>query len=557
MTAPQAPDQDAALRPVVLVVMDGVGVGTGDEFDAVAAAQTPHLDALREAGVYEEIAAHGTHVGLSSDSDMGNSEVGHNTMGAGRIIPQGAKRVDDAVQGGEIWEGAWRDVMAQANREGAALHLIGLLSDGNVHSSWEHVKLLLEHAKSDGVKRLRVHALLDGRDVEDRTADRYVADLEEALTASTEGTDLDWRVASGGGRMVTTMDRYEANWGVVEAGWQAHVQGSARGFTSAGEAIATLREETPGISDQLLAAFTIVDEQGEPVGKVQDGDAVIIFNFRGDRAIELTRAFVEGASFTGFDRGTVPDVLFAGMTLYDGDTNMPPIRLVQPPEIDGTVSELIARAGLRQLAASETQKYGHMTYFWNGNRSDPFNPATETYIDIPSDQVEFDKAPQMKAAETADYVIKALQEGGYAFLRSNLAGGDMVGHTGNFEATVAAMEAVDTAIGRIAQATQDAGGVLVVTADHGNAEDMVERDKAGQPRLAQDGSPLWKTAHSTNPVPLHVVDYSDQQWCAAQGVAAPGLSNLAATLLVLLGLEVPQDYRPSLIAPTPTGAAEG
>lgn len=536
------------MRPVVLVVMDGVGVGTGDEYDAVAAAQTPHLDALREVGVYQEIAAHGTHVGLSSDSDMGNSEVGHNTMGAGRIIPQGAKRVDDAVQGGEIWEGAWRDVIAQA-KEGATLHLIGLLSDGNVHSSWEHVKLLLAHAKSDGVKHLRVHALLDGRDVEDRTADRYVADLEGVLTEHTEGTDLDWQVASGGGRMVTTMDRYEANWGVVEAGWRAHVQGSARPFASAGEAITTLREETPGISDQLLEAFTIVDQQGEPVGAIADGDAVVIFNFRGDRAIELTRAFVEGEGFTGFDRGSVPDVLFAGMTLYDGDTNMPPVRLVQPPKIEDTVSEVIARAGLAQLAASETQKYGHMTYFWNGNRSDPFDPETETYIDIPSDQVEFDKAPQMKAAETADYVIKALDEGGYAFLRSNLAGGDMVGHTGNFEATVAAVEAVDAAIGAIATATEAAGGVLVVTADHGNSEDMVERDKAGQPRLAKDGSPLWKTAHSTNPVPLHVVDYSGAQWTAGTDLQSPGLSNLAATLLVLLGLDVPEDYRPSLITP--------
>ncbi|HLS44759.1 MAG TPA: 2,3-bisphosphoglycerate-independent phosphoglycerate mutase [Ornithinicoccus sp.] len=536
-------------RPLVLVVMDGVGVGPGDEYDAVATAQTPHLDRLREAGVYREILASGTHVGLSSDSDMGNSEVGHNTMGAGRIIAQGAKRVDDAVLGGEIWEGAWRDAVAQATTDGSTMHLIGLLSDGNVHSSWEHLLLLLDHAKSDGVTSLRVHTLFDGRDVEDRTADRYVARLEEALSTRTEGTDLDWRIASGGGRMVTTMDRYEANWGVVEAGWRAHVQGAARPFHSAGEAITVLRQQTPGISDQLLEAFTVVDEDGEPVGPVRDGDAVIIFNFRGDRAIELTRAFVEGEEFTGFDRGDRPEVFFAGMTLYDGDTNMPPVRLVQPPKIDDTVSELIARAGLHQLAASETQKFGHMTYFWNGNRSDPFDPETETYIDIPSDRIEFDKAPEMKAAETADYVIKALEEGGYSFLRSNLAGGDMVGHTGNFEATVLAVEAVDRAIGRIAEAVEAAGGCLVVTADHGNAEDMVERDEQGQPRMGEDGTPLWKTAHSTKPVPLYVVDYSDQEWLAADGVEAPGLSNLAATLLTLLGLEVPDSYRPALVVP--------
>ncbi|USQ80728.1 2,3-bisphosphoglycerate-independent phosphoglycerate mutase [Ornithinimicrobium faecis] len=537
------------VRPLVLVVMDGVGTGTGDAYDAVAAAATPQLDRLRDTGIHLEVAAHGTHVGLSSDSDMGNSEVGHNTMGAGRIIPQGAKRVDDAVRGGEIWEGAWQDAVAAATADGSALHLIGLLSDGNVHSSWDHLMLLLDHAKSDGVTRLRLHTLFDGRDVEDRTADRFAARLEEALVERTDGTDLDWQIASGGGRMVTTMDRYEANWGVVEAGWRAHVQGEARPFESVSKAITTLREETPGISDQLLEAFTVVDADGEAVGPVRDGDAVIIFNFRGDRAIELTRAFVEGDGFAGFDRGTVPDIFFAGMTLYDGDTNMPPVRLVQPPTITDTVSEVIARSGMHQLAASETQKYGHMTYFWNGNRSDPFDAETETYIDIPSDQIEFDKAPRMKAAETADYVIKALEEGGYTFLRSNLAGGDMVGHTGNFEATITAVEAVDEAVGRIATAVEAAGGCLVVTADHGNSEDMVERDKQGQPRTSQDGTPLWKTAHSTNPVPLYVVDYSGHRWEPAEGVEAPGLSNLAATLLVLLDLEVPQDYRPALIAP--------
>lgn len=543
---------ESTSRPVVLVVMDGVGIGTGDEYDAVSAARTPHLDRLRESGVYREIFAHGTHVGLSSDSDMGNSEVGHNTMGAGRIIPQGAKRVDDAVQGGEIWEGAWRDVVATATSGDGTLHLIGLLSDGNVHSSWEHLKLLLQRAKDEGVRRLRLHGMYDGRDVEDRTAHRYAAEVETLLVSLTEGTDLDWAVASGGGRMVTMMDRYEANWEVVRAGWDAVVHGSARPFRSAQEAITTLREETPGISDQLLTAFTVVDEQGAPVGAVRDGDAVVIFNFRGDRAIELTRAFVEGERFTGFDRGQVPEVFFAGMTLYDGDTNMPPVRLVQPPTIEDTVSEIIARAGLRQLAASETQKFGHMTYFWNGNRSDPFNPETETYIDIPSDQVEFDRAPRMKAAETADYVIKALQEEDYAFLRSNLAGGDMVGHTGNFQATIEALEAVDEAVGRIAEAVQAAGGCLVVTADHGNSEDMVERDKQGEPRMGPDGSPLWKTAHSTNPVPLYVVDHGEQDWSPVEGLDSPGLSNLAATLLVLLGLEAPADYRPSLVSTAST-----
>ncbi|CAN5785855.1 2,3-bisphosphoglycerate-independent phosphoglycerate mutase [soil metagenome] len=541
-------DQVNAGRPLVLVVMDGVGTGPGDAYDAVAAARTPALDRLRGIGLHRELFASGTHVGLSSDGDMGNSEVGHNTMGAGRIFPQGAKRVDDAVHTGEVWAGAWRDVVEQAGGDRAQLHLIGLLSDGNVHASLEHLTLLLERAKADGVGTVRVHTLFDGRDVEDRTAHRYVERLEQHLTGLADG-NLDYRIASGGGRMVTTMDRYEANWGVVEQGWKAHVHGTARPFASAQEAITVMREEEPGISDQLLGAFTVVDGAGEPVGPVRDGDAVVLFNFRGDRAIELTRAFVEGPEFTGFDRGRVPEVIFAGMTLYDGDTNMPPVRLVHPPRIEDTVSEVIARAGLRQLACSETQKFGHMTYFWNGNRSEEFDAATETYVDIPSDPVQFDTRPWMKSAETADHVIEALREGGFDFLRSNLAGGDMVGHTGDFEATVLAVEAVDLAVGRIARQVEATGGALVVTADHGNSEDMVERDAGGRPRTGDDGRPLWKTAHSTNPVPLYVVDCSGRQWSLAENVGDPGLANLAATLLMLLGLDAPADYRPSLLEP--------
>ncbi|MBN94909.1 MAG: phosphoglycerate mutase (2,3-diphosphoglycerate-independent), partial [Deltaproteobacteria bacterium] len=394
--------------PVVTVVMDGVGIGRRDQGDAVWLARTPTLDRL-EQGSWLPLIAHGTAMGLPSDSDMGNSEVGHNVLGAGRTFDQGALLVENAIESRRMFEGeAWRWIVGPPAGGTGALHFIGLLSDGNVHSHEDHLHAMLREARSVGCPRVYCHVLLDGRDVHPTSAHTYLQRLEAEL-ALLSGDGFDYRVASGGGRMVTTMDRYEADWSIVERGWHAHVLGDARGFASAREAVETFRAEVPNVGDQRLPEFVVVDSaSSEPVGRIQDGDSVVFFNFRGDRALEITRAFVE-ESFDGFDRVRYPAVRFAGMMQYDGDLALPPRYLVAPPEIAGTMGELLAESGLRQVACAETQKYGHVTYFWNGNRSGRFDPALEDYIEIASDRLPFDERPQMKAAEVTDAVIASLR----------------------------------------------------------------------------------------------------------------------------------------------------
>ncbi len=535
--------------PVVLVILDGVGVGRHDAYDAISAAYAPTMRAFEREGLYRTLRAHGTAVGLPSDADMGNSEVGHNILGAGRIFDQGAKRVDNALELGTIWTSkAWRAVVDACQR--GTLHLVGLLSDGNVHSNITHLDALLARACDDGIRRVRIHVLLDGRDVPDGTAEMYVTQLEARL-AELNARGVDCRIASGGGRMTTTMDRSGADWAMVQRGWHAHVLGDAPHFPTALDAIADARSRTPGISDQQLPSFTIAGPDGAPIGAMNDGDGVVMFNFRGDRALEFSQAMTE-SDFAPFDRGRVPDVTFAGMCLYDGDLGVPALYLVEPTYLPGTVSELLARAGVRQFACAETQKFGHVTYFWNGNRSDKFDEALETYEEIPSDQHPFETRPWMKSAETADRVITAVESEQAEFIRANLAGGDMVGHTANFQATVLAIDSIDLALARIDKVVRAARGVLVVTADHGNADDKVERTSAGDPLFRADGTPVWRTAHSLNPVPFYLRDYTGRAVELAE-VPGAGLANVAATLLDLLGFVPPADYEPSLVQAPPAG----
>ena len=346
--------------------------------------------------------------------------------------------------------------------------------------------------------------------------------------------------------MNTTMDRYDADWTIVQRGWEAHALGTARPFTSAEEALATLRGEDPDVSDQYLPSFTIVDESGAPVGRMNDNDAVVLFNFRGDRMVEIYRALAE-ESLTTFPRGPLPkNLLVVGMTMYDGDLGIPAQFLVPPTRVTGTVSELLANAGIAQMACAETQKYGHVTYFWNGNRSDKFNDALETYIEIPSDKVPFDQLPRMKAAETGDEVVKAIKSGEFPFIRCNFAGGDMVGHTGSIPASVIAVEAIDEALVRVNEAVKAAGGTLLITADHGNCEVLIERDKSGKELIDANGKPVPKKSHTLSPVPFVAIDYS-QRVVSAASVNDAGISNVAATILTLLGQQIPADYRQSLL----------
>jgi len=534
--------------PVVVCVMDGVGIGRHDESDAVWLARTPVLDRLEATVPTIRLLAHGKAVGMPSDDDMGNSEAGHNALGAGRVFDQGAKLVDHAIGSSEIFRGqTWRSLTTRVRESGEAFHFIGLLSDGNVHSHIDQLIALLRRCDAEDVANVRIHVLLDGRDVPETSALEYVDALEVVLRDIDAKPGRDYRIGSGGGRMRITMDRYGADWKMVEEGWNTHVHGVARPFESTREAIQTMRDETPGISDQILPPFVIV-EGGEPIGRIRDGAAVVFFNFRGDRALEITQAF-EYDDFAHFDRGGKPDVLYAGMLQYDGDMLLPTHFLVQPPPIDRTLGEYLVHAGVPQLAISETQKYGHVTYFWNGNRTGQFDDRLETYVEIPNGDSNFEQHPEMKAAEITDRVIAALESNDFGHVRLNYPNGDMVGHTGVRDAATQAMEVVDTQIGRLLPLIEKLGGALIVTADHGNADEMYLFDaKTGKPKCDAKGRPLPKTSHSLNPVPFHIYAPSHRIELA-DDIAAPGLANIAATVMNLLGFEAPDDYAVSLIAP--------
>jgi len=532
--------------PVVLVIMDGVGIGKNPESDFVKQANTPNLNWLQDNALYTELRAHGISVGLPDDGDMGNSEVGHNAIGCGRIFEQGAALVGKAITSGAMYAdgSVWQELVVNANAKFSTLHFIGLLSDGNVHSNINHLESMLRTAKAQGVKTARIHALIDGRDVPPTSAFEYIDRFDAFLNDINADGTVDYCVASGGGRMNITMDRYDADWSMVERGWATHVKAEGRTFASMREAVETFRAEIAGILDQDLPPFVIARD-GKAVGPIVDGDSVIFFNFRGDRALEITKAF-EADDLKEFDRGGKPDVLYAGMMQYDGDLGVPARYLVTPPAIDRTMSEYLSNAGVKQLAISETQKYGHMTYFFNGNNSGKF--ATETWQEIPSDNCPFENAPRMKADEITDVVVKAIESGEYKFIRLNYPNGDMVGHTGVVSAVKIAVEAVDEGVGKIMAALKKANGIMVCTADHGNADDMCELDKkTGALVLDEQGRIKPKTAHSLNPVPGIVYDPSGVANARLVAVPNAGIANLAATCISLLGFVPPEDYEASIV----------
>ena len=533
--------------PLLTIVMDGVGIAPANGANAVAAANTPTLDRLMKSYPTLAIKAHGTAVGLPGDDDMGNSEVGHNALGSGQVFAQGAKLVSQSIETGKIFASeTWQTLISGVKANDSTLHFLGLFSDGNVHSHIDHLKALISKAKAEGVKKVRIHILLDGRDVGETSALDYVRPFEEYI-AGLRAPDFDIAIASGGGRMQITMDRYEANWAMVEKGWQTHVLGEGRQFASAEEAITAYRNET-GVIDQDLPPFVIAKD-GKPVGTVEDGDSVIFFNFRGDRSIEISKTFEAGADFDKFDRKRVPAVLYAGMLEYDGDLHIPSRYLVSPPEITNTMTEYLVSEGVTQLAISETQKYGHVTYFWNGNKSGKFSEELETYIEIPSDVVPFEQRPWMKCAEITDKLIECLRSGKYKYLRVNFPNGDMVGHTGSFLATQCSMEALDLQLARILKVVDELEGAALITADHGNADEMYEIDKkTGAPKAGKDGSFKAKTSHTLNPVPFIVYDnFTADRYTVKTGRTDLGLSSVAATTVNMLGYEAPEIWDESMI----------
>lgn len=536
-------------KPHLLVVMDGVGIGeVHDEFDAVYMANAPTLKRMMaNTRLCRAIKASGTAVGLPSDADMGNSEVGHNALGAGRVVQQGASLVDESIASGEIFKAEGYNYLRGAfANDGQTLHFVGLLSDGGVHSRNDQLYAIMRGAARDGAKRIRLHVLFDGRDVPDGSSFKFAEECEAVCAEISAGGACDCKIASGGGRMFVTMDRYNADWHIVERGWRAHVLGDARHFPSVQDALKTFRAEDASVSDQYYPPFVIASADDKPIGEIHDGDAVLCFNFRGDRAVEISRAFEED-NFPFFDRVRRPKVRYAGMMCYDGDLGIPDNFLVPPPKLNRTSGEYLAKNGVRVFACSETQKFGHVTYFWNGNRSGKFSDALETYKEIPSDKVIFNKKPIMKAVEIAHAAAEALRSGKYDFVRVNFPNGDMVGHTGDLEATIAGMEAVDHGLEVLEKVVDELGGTYIVTADHGNADCMVQRDKKGKALRDAEGNVAPMTSHTLAPVPFIIGGKGLPASVKINTTIDAGLANVTATFLNLLGFEAPADYLPSLL----------
>ncbi len=539
------------LGPTVLIILDGVGIGKDYPGNAVFLAHPENFNAYllqaKQQNLYAQLQAHGVAVGLPTDGDMGNSEVGHNALGSGQIYAQGAKLVNESLRNGAFFQTAtWKNSVEKTAQDQKTVHFIGLLSDGNVHSHIEQLFAIMDGCLKSGIKKIRVHPLLDGRDVPPTSALLYLDQLEQRLlTYRQQGIDA--LVASGGGRMYLTMDRYYSDWAMVRRGWMAHVLGKIQAeditsdypgyFSSATEAINMARQLWPKKQDQFNPPFVIVDGAGRPVGKMQDGDTVINFNFRGDRAIQISEAF-ELENFTGFDRIERPKVHYCGLLEYDGDRHLPANYLVPPPTIKNVSGEYFCAMGIKSYAISETHKFGHVTYFWNGNRSGKIDEQLETYVEIKSDsndQVE--SLPKMKAQEITTQLVAAIGSGKYQYLRANFANGDMVGHTGNINACIEAIRTVDQCLQQVVDATLKASGVIIVTADHGNSEEKIDAK----------GNIL--TSHTLNPVPFFIIDSTHQgiYQVDTSHIKNPGLANVAATVFNLMGYQAPDFYGPSLI----------
>lgn len=516
--------------------------------NAVNAAYTPNLAKLYTLPLFRTLKAHGKAVGLPSDEDMGNSEVGHNALGAGRIFAQGATLVNNAIQSEKMFHSeTWKNVVERNELTSGTntLHLGGLLSDGNVHSHIDHLFALITAAKKSNVKTVRLHLLLDGRDVPPYSSLEYIQKLDEFLFRVNDAT-FDCQVASGGGRNIVTMDCYENDWNIVERGYNA-ILGEGRMFSSLKDAVQTLRAEK-NVDDQNLSAF-VIGKNNTPIGPLNDHDSFIFFNFRGDRAIEISKALTE-KSFSNFNRKKFPKIIFAGMMQYDGDARIPELFLVSPPQIDRTLSEFLCAKQIKQFACSESQKFGHVTYFWNGNRTGKICAELEEYIEIPSNSQHFNDTPWMKSSEIADATIQAMHNDSFQIGRINFANGDMVGHTGDFTATILAMGSVDLAVGRLMKAAVETNTILVLTADHGNADEMFEMDKkTHQTVLDSHGQPKKKTSHTLAPVPFVIFnsEITGKTIRINTEVKDAGLSNIAATILDLYGIKPPSYFDPSLI----------
>jgi len=489
---------------LALIILDGWGLADAGPGNAVSQAETPVFDELWESYPHTTLSAGGTDVGLP-DGQMGNSEVGHLNLGAGAIVKQDLARIDDAVADGTFFDNeALLAACDEARRSPRGrLHLVGLVSDGGVHSGWTHIEALIELAAQEGVPDLVVHALTDGRDTLPTSAAGYIDELERWLRHA-------GRIGTVGGRYYG-MDR-DRRWERTKLAYDAIVHGAGLTAATAEEAVAeaTEREET----DEFIKPTVIGDYDG-----VADGDVVVHFNFRPDRARQLVMALAD-RDFDEFDRGDAPDIELTTLTQYRSEWDYP---VAFPPrEPKTTIAAVLAEAGARQLHVAETEKYAHVTYFFNGGREAEWEGEERALVDSPRDVPTYDHKPEMSAAAAAEAFTSRWSEGDYRFGIINFANPDMVGHTGSIPAAITAIEAVDKCLGQVVGAVHESGGACIVTADHGNAEQMLE----------PDGSP--NTAHSLNPVPFIVTATAVK--LADRGI----LADVAPTALALLGIDQPE-----------------
>jgi 2,3-bisphosphoglycerate-independent phosphoglycerate mutase len=494
-----------------LIVLDGFGYSPQREGNAIALARTPHFDEWFKHCPNTLIEASGQYVGLRA-GQMGNSEVGHLNIGAGRIVRMDTSRIDHAIETGEFFHNpALIQAMERAKRLDSTLHLFGLVSHGGVHSSQEHLYALLRMAKDQNVERVFVHAFLDGRDTAPDSGAGYATELVDRMREYGVG-----RIASVIGRYYA-MDR-DKRWERTEKACRLMRFGEGRARR---DPIAAIRESYgEGITDEFVKPIVIVDENEKPISIIQDGDSVVFFNFRADRARQITRAFTE-ADFSFFDRGKLPEIGFTCMTYYDRQFPLPVA--FGPEHLDRILADILAQAGLRNLRIAETEKYAHVTFFFNGGVEPVF--AGEERILVPSPKVAtYDLKPEMSAREITGEVIKQIGSGRFEVVIMNYANADMVGHTGNLEATIKAIEVIDECLGRVVEATRAEGGSVIITADHGNAEQMIDPATGG-----------IFTAHTTNPVPVILID-------GYRGRLREGASlrDIAPTMLGILGLAQPE-----------------
>lgn len=498
--------------PVMLLIMDGFGVSEKTEGNAVAAANKPNLDRIFASYSHTTLPAHGEAVGLPP-GQMGGSEVGHLNLGAGRTVYQDLTYINKLIEEGEFFKNkVLVEAMQNAVKHNSAVHLLGLLSDGGVHSHLGHVYALLDLARHYGVGQVYIHAFLDGRDVPPSSAQVYIAALEQRMGQIGIG-----KIATVSGRYYA-MDR-DARWDRTEKAYRALVLGEGQIARSAAQAVEMSYKE--GVTDEFVLPTVIVDAEGRPFGIVKDHDSVIFFNFRADRARQLTRAFVDD-EFTGFDRGYKPDVYYVCFMEYIEGLEVPTAFSVPAPE--GILAEVLAENGKKQLHIAETEKFAHVTFFFNGGREEPF-PGEDRVL-IPSPKVAtYDLKPEMSAREVADEAVRRIESGEYDFIVLNFANCDMVGHTGVFDAAVAAVETVDECVGKVVDAMLKQGGTVLLTADHGNAEQMIDDDTGGP-----------YTAHSLNPVPFVVIKENYHPELRKDGTFA----DVAPTILGLMGIPKPQ-----------------